>query len=192
MLLLTVPPSCFHVPVQCHNLVTLLKSQWICIQSSTQTQPLVEPMLGIETLLSFEFVCDCNYAKEVINLINSICKQQRKDVSLFPSFLLSISLLLSLSFSLSLRSISISLALLLFPPWQTLTQGSLVSVMSIWIWVKRLKSLNKQWMAEESSWMALMSRLWQYDPDLVSRLTKLSTKKTKCKLAITIINNNAH
>lgn len=76
------------------------------------TRSLVEPMFRTETLLSF--VCDCNYAKEVINLINSVCKQQHKDtVSLRPLFL-------------SLRRLSLFLCLLplsLYPS-PNLTLGS--------------------------------------------------------------------
>lgn len=78
-------------------------------------------MFRTKTLLSLDsaqIVCDSNYAKEVINLINSVCKQQHKDkVSLLPPFL-------SLSLFLSLHSLSLCLLLLSLYSSPNLTQGS--------------------------------------------------------------------
>lgn len=69
-------------------------------------------------LILAQTVRDCNYAKEIINLINSVCKQQYKEtVSLLPPFI-------SLSVSPTVHSLSLYLLLLSLYPSPNLTQGS--------------------------------------------------------------------
>lgn len=77
---------------------------------------------------------------------------------------------------------SLYLLLLSLYPSPNLTQESFSlgdsaseSVTGVWSREKKTSTLshmlNKQLMAQRGSWMGLMSRLWQCDPDLVSRLS---------------------